>query len=1325
MARNVLIVEDATLSRVLLAEILCGEYHVLEAANGGEALALLRRHARSVSAVITDLVMPDMDGYELLRRMRDNDVWSQIPVIVATGVEDEEAEIMALSLGANGFVEKPYKPALLLNTLHNTIKLRETAAIANSLRRDSLTGVYNREGFFLRAAELIGNQPPGYYVMSCFDVENFKIINDQHGNDKGDEVLKSIAGILKSAIEPQGGICCRIAADNFAALYPRGFSGSESSLAMQQRLKRPDSTIQQIMFSVGNYLVDDLSLTASAMYDRAVMAKLSVKGRYDLHIAWYDDAMRERIVREQEIVTQMHGALAGGQFETWFQPQYNHATGALIGAEALVRWRHPEKGIISPGAFIPVFERNGFIYALDKFVWAQSCALLRKWMDAGYAPLPVSVNISRHDLFHEGFIDALTGLIAKYDIPISLLRLEITESAFAQSTAQIVSIVKRLVTLGFEVEIDDFGSGYSSLNTLKDVPATILKLDMRFLESASDSQRGGNILQSIVRMSRWLGMSVIAEGVETKEQADYLKSIGCCYVQGYYYAKPMPADAYESMIAGHAKGERLLALETVENLDNNAFWDPKSMDTLIFNSYVGGACIFEYHDGREELLRVNDKYLQTFGAHLSVADVHAYRTTDYMDEENKAVLFGNMRRAIETGDESTCETVAVGLYGIDTPIYIRSTVRVIARAGDRYLFYATVTNVTELVEAQRALQRNAEQLQAIMGNIRGGVTAIVFDADNPRLLFANDQFYKQLGYTRAQFEEEVPGVLDRIAPEDRERVRAEADKSSRTRHPFTTSYRVLRRDGSMGWMSSSVSVTSLPGESEPVQLAVATDVTEELENALKMDELLNAIPGGVVIYRMGETLETLYSSDGMAKLTGIDEDEYQTWLTGDLISTAVYEGDAPGVRAQLSAAAISGDPINTTFRLKHKNGGMVWVEFSATKIREDKQGKIYYGIFTKPAAEAALYQNLVEDSTTAAIIMEKQNRRILYANPAWRRLEGVPENAAINGAYLFDLIPRNAAHMSDEDISALPGDHYQEMHKLSHAGRHVSMQARSLIWNGVEAYVCYMNDESERVERERRYEDLLKVKRVLSKNERAVALLNLTKNAVVDVESADAAVHDFLRDCSADEALLAVGAQIGNDAQKAAYQATFDRQTMLARFKQGVARGSVRHRSTRAAVWYESSYELIENPYSGDIEAVTILRDVSDLVRNQQIAATLMRIDYESILTIDAQSGEATPLVSGHIEEVVSEQSRVGDNEAGVASYLRQHCADEDVERVIRETSLPFVKERLRDAPVYIALYSLRKDGGIVRKRVVYAYLNEHKDSILCAMQELPQERQA
>ena len=334
----------------------------------------------------------------------------------------------------------------------------------------------------------------------------------------------------------QGGICGRLFADNFALLYPHNCVESKEMNDAHERIHHPDVLSQPIRLRTGRYFVENKDDSVMTMFDRARIAANFVRNSYDKEISVFDKDMLDYLIRRQLIVEDMNTALASGEFKLFFQPQYNHATGAIMGAEVLVRWLKNGKYVL-PGKFISVFEENDFIYKLDKYVWERACILLRKWMNEGKNPVPVSVNVSRRDILHDDFIDVITAITSKYDIPVDMLRLEITESAFSESTKEIISKANELAKLGYVVEIDDFGSGYSSLNSLKDVDASVLKLDMKFFEGGGNAQRAGNIVESIVRMARWLGMTVIAEGVEDVKDADYLKSVGCYYIQGYLYSR--------------------------------------------------------------------------------------------------------------------------------------------------------------------------------------------------------------------------------------------------------------------------------------------------------------------------------------------------------------------------------------------------------------------------------------------------------------------------------------------------------------------------------------------------------------------------------------------------------------------------------------------------------------------------------------------------------------------------------------------------------------------------------------------------------------------
>lgn len=831
MKRTVLIVEAKDSEQERLRSILSENYICLEAENCTLALRILLHGNNVVSAILLDMTTVT-DSDQLLLSLRQNEPLAQLPLLAILDANEKDAQSKALSLGAVSCLNKPYDSELLRTLLQNILRLHEAAACVH--QRDPLTGLLNREAFFAQAKRMIRGHSPGHYVLSCLNIVSFKVINNQYGEAIGDEVLRHVGNCFDKCLNPLGGICCRYMADKFAILYPAEYMHSGTILQCHKNVQEPDCINHSIQIRIGRCMVDDISVFVGNLYDRAVIAEETLRGRYDVYIAEYRASMRDQLLYEQRIISQMHEALRKGQFETWFQPLYNHATGALIGAEALVRWRHPTDGLlISPGRFIPVFERNGFIYELDQYIWAQVCATLRRWLDEGRSPLPISVNVSRIDVLMKDFIEVLTGLVQKYEIPISLLRLEITESAFAKSTTQIVFTIKKLIALGFTVEIDDFGSGYSSLNTLKDVPAHIVKLDMRFLENTEDSQRGGNILESVIRMAKWLDMSVIAEGVETIEQADYLKSIGCFFVQGYLYAKPMPIHEYEVLEAAAEKQPALETLKTVKNLNTNSFWDPRSMDTLIFNSYLGGACILEVYNGKIEMLRANDKYIQVIGsAGMKMADALKLDWAAHMDDEGRQHFFQALQYSLETGDESDDEHLFYHLPGCAEKTYLRVSLRVIAASGDRLLVYCLIENTTPLRLAELREQETMLKMAAILENVNGGVSAVTSaDVENSQYVFANNQFYDMLGYSKGQFEAELPtGILGLIHPEDLPQVIAIARQKLRVGNPAHIEYRVQRRDGSWIWVESHCSVTQIDKTGTPLYISVTVDVTDQKES---------------------------------------------------------------------------------------------------------------------------------------------------------------------------------------------------------------------------------------------------------------------------------------------------------------------------------------------------------------------------------------------------------------------------------------------------------------------------------------------------------------
>lgn len=411
---------------------------------------------------------------------------------------------------------------------------------------DELTGIYNKQSFYVKTKEMLQENPDKNFDLLRINVERFKVLNDLFGEATGDKLLMYIGKFLKELNLP---LCVsgRLYADNFAVCYEAGKGDSRRMINTLQMVADSFAINNRTILSFGLYRIDDKEIPVSVMCDRANMALWKAKGNFKNPYCEYDENMRQQVLKEQKIINAMEKAIEKKEFVLYLQPKYEIENGTIVGAEALVRWISQENGFISPGDFIPVFENNGFVYEVDKFIWEETCRCLRKWLDEGRDVKPVSVNVSRIDLYAPHLVQYLVDLRKKYDIPQEYLELEITESAYTEDPQQIITITRQLREAGFLILMDDFGTGYSSLNMLKDIQIDVLKLDMGFLKSSDQTVKGGNILAAIVQMAKSLKMQTIAEGVETKEQVEFLKSIGCKYVQGYYYSRPVPVEDFEKL----------------------------------------------------------------------------------------------------------------------------------------------------------------------------------------------------------------------------------------------------------------------------------------------------------------------------------------------------------------------------------------------------------------------------------------------------------------------------------------------------------------------------------------------------------------------------------------------------------------------------------------------------------------------------------------------------------------------------------------------------------------------------------------------------------
>ena len=546
--KRLLVIEDNEIERKMLCEILRKEYQVIEASNGLEALKMLKEKLVEPRLILLDIRMPVMDGHAFLKELNKDVQLSAIPVIILTVSDCEEDESLAWESGAADFITKPYRPSVILRRVSSLLRLQETTAMMQEVQYDKLTGLYNKEAFYHKVRELLDENPDTEYTVLCSNLENFKLYNDVFGWKAGDELLIQVANTLRERVGEYG-ICCRYSADRFLFLLEKSLEVSGRERFNEVRKTKRSELTDRVTSKVGAYEVADRTLSVEQMCDRAILAVESIKGLYNQHYAVYSDTVRKKLHRERKITDTMVTALNERQFVLYFQPKYSLNDKCIIGAEALVRWNHPELGFLSPAEFIPLFEKNGFIYNLDFYVWELACEHLKSWKENGYSLLPISVNVSRADFYMADLTEIFNGLVAKYDIPASLLHLEITESAYiANSSDRIINTVLSLRENGFIIEMDDFGSGYSSLNMFSQMSVDVLKLDMKFISNELSKPMEKSILSDVINMAHRMQLDVVAEGVETGNQIVRLKSVGCDCAQGYYFAKPMPGEELGTLL---------------------------------------------------------------------------------------------------------------------------------------------------------------------------------------------------------------------------------------------------------------------------------------------------------------------------------------------------------------------------------------------------------------------------------------------------------------------------------------------------------------------------------------------------------------------------------------------------------------------------------------------------------------------------------------------------------------------------------------------------------------------------------------------------------
>ena len=585
--RRILLVEDDAVISGLLGSILEQEYDVLYAEDAAEALAIIRENREVLSLILLDLILPGLSGQAVLRHVKEDPTLSRIPVIVASA--DQTQEIASLDAGAGDFIRKPYpEPGVILARIRRAIELADDRVILQATERDPLTDLYNLKFFYRYAEQFDLFHPDTETDAIALEIGQFTVMEERYGKPYAVDILRRVGECVREMARASGGIACRKEVDTFLVYCPHRQDYKtmldDASTALAGDATPPNNRLRLRM---GVYSNADKTLEIERRFARAQMAADSVRDSRTRNIGVFDDTLYTSELYAKRLLEDFSAGLEARQFVVCYQPKFDIRSPEplLCGAEALVRWEHPELGTITPGVFVPLFEENGLIRELDHYVWREVARQMRTWKDRLGCTVPVSVNISRTDLYDPNVAQTLQAILSEHGLESHELPLELSESACTEDAEPLIETVRRLRSIGFCIELDDFGSGYSSLSMLSTLPVDALKLDTNFIRTAFVQEQDTPLPEIIVAAAARLSVPVIAEGVETEAQLQYLRKINCDVAQGFYFSDAVPAEAFEPFLLTYqqrgaaephteerAKPEKPAAEQKQENVDAK-WWD--------------------------------------------------------------------------------------------------------------------------------------------------------------------------------------------------------------------------------------------------------------------------------------------------------------------------------------------------------------------------------------------------------------------------------------------------------------------------------------------------------------------------------------------------------------------------------------------------------------------------------------------------------------------------------------------------------------------------------------------------------------------------------
>ena len=694
--------------RKIILDIIKDKFKTILADTEEEVLQLLQDSSKNISGAI----FSETKAKAFLEEIRVVPTLEEFPVLVSFNDSNHELENELIELDVIDFLKAPFSERRTLNRLKTLVKLTNANHLIYELERDELTTLYTRQAFLRKAEEIRSQNMRKRFCVIAFDFENFKSSNTLYGEDKCNEFLAYTGKKLKGII-PKG-IAGRFGGDQYILFF--AYEGDNINVDRLNDLTSSilaSAPIPHQVVKIGVNAPIDNKMPMVVCCDRAFLAIREIKGIYGKNLSFYESKLQKQLLDEQHIIETMEQSLKKEEFKVYYQPKHETITGKIVGAEALVRWNHSNCGFMSPGQFIPIFEKNGFISKLDVYMLEHVCQDLRRWEKEKIPVVPVSVNVSRHDFMEPGCIDSLIKLVDDYQIDHSLIHMEVTESLYSENTDLIIDQVKKIQELGFMIEMDDFGSGYSSLGLLSSFPLNILKLDITFVRNLKTNEI---VIENIIKMAHRMGLLTVAEGAETNEQVTTLKTLGCDFIQGYYYSKPLPVNDFEEYLNKSKHQRKRIKLQELpgEEISEENDWHLGENMLIAANEVAEGipGGFFSYHaDGNLELISFNRELMNIFDCKS------AEEFREYTGNSFRGIVFKDdfdyVQASIETQitSENTLDYVE---YRIKTKAgnmkYVRDYGRLVKTKKYGNIFYVFIYDATE----EERIKINA-QLNAVKG----------------------------------------------------------------------------------------------------------------------------------------------------------------------------------------------------------------------------------------------------------------------------------------------------------------------------------------------------------------------------------------------------------------------------------------------------------------------------------------------------------------------------------------------------------------------------------------------------------------------------------